>query len=83
MWDASRRGRKRQVVSAPEGLTFGKLLREYRHAAGLSQAELAERAGLSARGLSDLERGARLAPQRETLALLVAALQLAPGDRDA
>lgn len=32
------------------------LLQQYRQAAGLSQEELAERAGLSARGISDLER---------------------------
>ena len=38
---------------------FGDLLRRYRTAAGLTQEELAERAGLSTRGISDLERGAR------------------------
>ncbi len=38
---------------------FGALLRHYRKEAGLSQEELAERAGLSVRGLSDLERGER------------------------
>ncbi len=40
-------------------LPFGDLLRRLRLAAGLSQEALAERAGLSARGISDLERGAR------------------------
>ena len=35
------------------------LLRRYREAAGLTQETLAQRAGLSARGISDLERGAR------------------------
>jgi non-specific serine/threonine protein kinase len=34
---------------------FGDLLRHYRLAAGLTQEELAERAGLSSRGVSDLE----------------------------
>ena len=38
---------------------FGRLLRQHRLAAGLSQEELAERAGLSRRGISDLERGVR------------------------
>ena len=38
---------------------FGELLRRLRVAAGLTQEALAERAGLSARGLSDLERGVR------------------------
>jgi predicted ATPase/transcriptional regulator with XRE-family HTH domain len=49
-------------------------------AAALSQEELAERAGLSARGISDLERGVSQAPRPETLRLLVDALK--PGDRD-
>ena len=53
---------------------FGGLLRRHRMAAGLSQEELAERAGLSARGVSDLERGARTAPRLETLRLLADAL---------
>jgi transcriptional regulator with XRE-family HTH domain len=38
---------------------FGALLRRYREEAGLTQEALAERAGLSARGISDLERGIR------------------------
>ena len=37
--------------------TFGELLRRYRLARRLTQAELAERAGLSTRGINDLERG--------------------------
>src|SRR5690348_8818505 len=36
-----------------EGLLFGDLLRRHRLAAGLTQEELAERAGLSARAISD------------------------------
>jgi predicted ATPase/DNA-binding XRE family transcriptional regulator len=57
---------------------FGTLLRRHRLAAGLTQEELAERAGLSARGIGDLERGARSVPQRETVRLLIEALALAP-----
>ena len=38
---------------------FGELLRHYRIAAGLTREELAERAGVSTRGNSDLERGVR------------------------
>src|SRR5690242_4314206 len=60
---------------------FGELLRRYRAAAGLSQEELAERAGLSARGIADLERGARSTPYPQTVRKLVAALQLAEDDR--
>jgi predicted ATPase/transcriptional regulator with XRE-family HTH domain len=55
---------------------FGTLLRSYRLSAGLSQEALAERAGMSAHGISALERGYRRTPQRETLALLVGALAL-------
>ena len=55
---------------------FGTLLRKYRLAAGLSQEALAERARMSTNGIGALERGYRRTPQRETLALLVSALQL-------
>src|SRR5712691_667580 len=61
--------------------SFGGLLRRYRLAAGLTQEELAAQAGLSVRGLSDLERGARLAPRRETVQLLAEALQLSAAER--
>ncbi|MCO5217440.1 MAG: helix-turn-helix domain-containing protein [Thermomicrobiales bacterium] len=44
--------------------------------AGLSQEALAERAGLSVRGISDLERGARSTPRIETVRLIVEALGL-------
>jgi predicted ATPase/transcriptional regulator with XRE-family HTH domain len=60
---------------------FGDLLRRHRLAAGLTQDALAERAGLSKRGISDLERGARTRPQRETVALLVDALGLEGTER--
>ena len=63
---------------------FGALLRRHRLAAGLSQEALAERAGLSVRGLSDLERGVRQAPHPDTVRRLVQALieimQPSPGD---
>ena len=62
--------------AAPE--PFGALLGRRRRAAGLTQEGLAERAGLSARGVSDLERGARRAPQRETVRRLARALGLRP-----
>ena len=42
-----------------EAAGFGAVLRRHRLTAGLSQEALAERAGLSVRGLSDLERGVR------------------------
>lgn len=60
---------------------FGDLLRRQRLEAGLSQESLAERAGLSARGVSDLERGVNRAPQRETVLRLAEALALAGAAR--
>ena len=63
--------------------SFGALLREFRLAANLSQESLAERAAMSADGISALERGVNKAPQRETLGLLVDALQLEPRQRAA
>jgi predicted ATPase len=62
---------------------FGALLKRYRLAAGLTHEALAERAALSARAISDLERGVSRAPRSETLALLVQALPLAPQQRAA
>jgi predicted ATPase/transcriptional regulator with XRE-family HTH domain len=60
---------------------FGALLKDYRLAAGLTQESLAERAGLSARAISDLERGVIRMPRQETLDLLVQALELSPRKR--
>jgi transcriptional regulator with XRE-family HTH domain/tetratricopeptide (TPR) repeat protein len=60
---------------------MGDLLRRARRTAGLTQEDLAERAGLSARGISDLERGIIRAPRRDTLELLADALDLAPEER--
>ncbi len=63
--------------------TFGALLRAHRIACGLTQEELAERARLSTRAISDLERGLHRTPQRETVHLLADALGLAALDRAA
>jgi predicted ATPase/transcriptional regulator with XRE-family HTH domain len=63
--------------------SFAALLRRHRVATGLSQEALAERAGLSVRAISDLERGARRTPYRETVSLLADALGLVDGDRAA
>ena len=50
-----------------EAATFGTALRRHRVAAGLTQEELAERAGVSARGIQDLESGARRSPRQATV----------------
>lgn len=60
---------------------FGKLLRDHRRAAGLSQEALAERARMSPFAISALERGHRRRPQTRTVALLAEALALAPERR--
>ena len=62
---------------------FGTLLRSFRLTAGLSQEALAERAGMSAHGVSALEWGYRRTPQRGTLALLADALALSDEQRQA
>lgn len=61
----------------PDSQDFGGLLRRLRMAAGLSQEELAETAKLSARTVSDLERGVSRTARPQTARLLAAALGLA------
>src|SRR5438067_4220920 len=70
-------------MDATEDRPFGAVLRAYRAAAGLSQEELAERAHLSQRTISDLERGVTTAPYRDTVAQLADALELAASARGA
>jgi transcriptional regulator with XRE-family HTH domain len=67
--------------SDQEPTSVGTLLRAYRLRAGLTQEALAEQAGLSARGVQDIERGVRRAPQPVTLALLIAALRLSADEQ--
>jgi predicted ATPase/transcriptional regulator with XRE-family HTH domain len=59
-----------------ESPRFSSLLKRYRQEAGLSQEDLAARAGLSTRAISDLERGIYKAPRYDTLRLLTEALAL-------
>ncbi|MCA1667882.1 MAG: helix-turn-helix domain-containing protein [Thermomicrobia bacterium] len=60
---------------------FGDLMRQFRIATGLTQEELAAKATVSTRAVSDLERGERRRPQRETLRLLADALDLTGDER--
>ncbi len=62
---------------------LGSLLQRFRLDAAFSQEALAERAGLSVRAVSDLERGLRQAPRLETIRLLADALRLGESDRAA
>ncbi|YCK39188.1 tetratricopeptide repeat protein [Actinomadura sp. ATCC 39365] len=59
----------------------GEALRRRRVAAGLSQRELAARAGIAVRTLRDIERGHVSRPQRASLERLVAVLPLTDPDR--
>jgi len=75
MYSGPARG-KAGLVARTESRSFGSLLRRYRMAAYLTQEQLAERAGLSVRGISDLERGVNRAPYLATVARLIEALTL-------
>jgi predicted ATPase/transcriptional regulator with XRE-family HTH domain/Tfp pilus assembly protein PilF len=66
----------------PTPSPFGQLLKQLRTAADLTQEELAEQAGVSARLVSDLERGLIQRPRRDTVQLLANGLQLAGAQRD-
>jgi non-specific serine/threonine protein kinase len=75
-------GEKTMTATDKPG-AFGVLLQQYRAAAGLSQEELAERAGLSRRGISDLERGQRRSPHLATVRRLADTLNLDRAQRAA
>ncbi|MEU7609163.1 helix-turn-helix domain-containing protein [Micromonospora sp. NPDC049204] len=69
---------------SPAGRTpLPELLRGHRRAAGLTQAELASRAGVGVRTVRDLERGRSVRPQRTTVELLATALALTGTSRAA
>ncbi|MFI0815890.1 helix-turn-helix domain-containing protein [Streptomyces sp. NPDC021098] len=67
----ARRG-EAEAARAP----LGDLVREWREAVGLTQRDLAEEAGVSVRGLRDIEGGRSRSPQRRTLRQLADALGL-------
>src|SRR2546423_3248177 len=61
--------------------SFGELLRQRRLAAGLTQEAVAERAGVSAKAISDLERDPDRTPRLDTVGLLADALSLGRAER--
>jgi transcriptional regulator with XRE-family HTH domain len=61
-------------VDTGEQLAFGDLLRQHRNALGLTQEELAARAGLNPDTISLLERGERRRPHKYTTRSLAEAL---------
>jgi DNA-binding XRE family transcriptional regulator len=64
------------------GQVFGETVRAHRRRLGLTQDELAHRAGLSVRGLAKIEAGRVAEPRPSTVRLLADALGLAGTDRD-
>jgi non-specific serine/threonine protein kinase len=75
-------GEGASVLDSTETESFGALLRQHRLRAGLTQAALAERAGIAERTIQDLERGVAR-PRRETVRRLISTLALPPEDRSA
>src|SRR5215469_8325418 len=69
--------------ATPPPRAFGALLRQHRILADLTQEALAERAGVSPRAISDLERGVSRTPQSGTVELLAEALQLSAEECEA
>jgi tetratricopeptide (TPR) repeat protein len=63
-------------MAPTEPSAFAVLLRQHRAEARLTQEELAERAGVSQRAISDLERGVNRSPRYDTVRRLVQALEL-------
>ena len=61
---------------------FGVVLKQLRQARGLTQEELAERAGLTRNAIAALERGRRQRPYPHTLRALSEALALPPAERE-
>ncbi|WP_427890085.1 ATP-binding protein [Kribbella sp. GL6] len=69
-------------MNEPATPTLSELLRTFRTRAGLTQAALAESAGLSEQAISVLERGTRSRPRADTVRALVQALALTPTEAD-
>ncbi len=67
-------------MNGNDSLDFGARLRQFRRNAGLTQEELAGRANVSTRTISDLERGISQFPYRATVDQLAQALSLPPTD---
>lgn len=67
------------AMSTPTPL--GALIRSRRTAARLTQEELAEKAGISVRTISDIERGLRRSVYRDTAQRLAEALEVEDGDK--
>jgi predicted ATPase/transcriptional regulator with XRE-family HTH domain len=70
------------MTTPPLQAEFAALLRSLRRERGLTQEELAERAGLSLSAVSYLERGLTQSPHTDTVQLLCSALELGEPQAD-
>jgi transcriptional regulator with XRE-family HTH domain len=70
-------------MAIPREARFADMLRAYRKARNLTQEELAEKASLSRRGISQRESDPTRRPYRHTVARLADALRLTDAERRA
>ncbi|MEV0160565.1 BTAD domain-containing putative transcriptional regulator [Nonomuraea fuscirosea] len=64
------------------GTSFGGLLRAHRRRSGLTQRQLADRAGVSAGAIRDLEQGRTRSPKRDSVQAIAVALGLSGPDTE-
>jgi predicted ATPase/transcriptional regulator with XRE-family HTH domain len=74
-------GSRPRTESSGRDVPFGERLRRLREAAGLTQEDLAGRAGLTAKAISLLERGVRRRPYPHTVRALADAMGLRGAER--
>ena len=79
---ASNGERSESTATHRSASTVSELIRRFRRESGLTQEELADRAGVSTRTISDLERGVRATPQAGPATLIADALELAGAARE-
>jgi tetratricopeptide (TPR) repeat protein/DNA-binding SARP family transcriptional activator/DNA-binding XRE family transcriptional regulator len=82
MWSGVDEDRLGKVSAGDVPRSFGEFVRTYRVRAGVTQEELAQTAGMSVRGLRDLERNRVARPRVTGLRRLAEALKLSEVDRD-
>lgn len=63
-------------MSDPRVVSFARMLKQLRVAAGFTQEELAEASGVATRSISDLERGVNRTARKDTTRLLADALRI-------
>jgi tetratricopeptide (TPR) repeat protein len=74
--------RVEKLTAEQHSVTFGELLRQLRKAAGLSIEDLAGRAQIGTRSISDLELGKATSPREKTVAKLAWGLRLEGSVKD-